>query len=86
MARTITILVALVCLAWLAAPAMAQQPMGDCDAWVGKINSEVGIRVDDASHNARLKVTEIAQLCKEGKTAEAEQAAKEAMATLGIKQ
>ena len=85
MTRMITVLVALASLAWLVAPAIAQQPMSDCDKWVAKINVEVGTRADDASNNARTKVDEITKLCKDGKTADAEKIAKETMATLGIK-
>ena len=85
MVRTITVLLALTCLAWLSAPAMAQQSMSDCDKWIAKINTEVGVRADEASHAARMKVEEITKMCKDGKTTEAEKAAKETMATLGIK-
>jgi hypothetical protein len=85
MTRTITTVVALASLAWLAALAMAQQPMSDCEKWVAKINVEVGTRADDASNNARVKVDEITKMCKDGKTADAEKIAKETMATLGIK-
>jgi len=85
MTRMITVLVALASLAWLVAPAIAQQPMSDCDKWVAKINVEVGTRADDASNNARTKVDEITKLCKDGKTADAEKIAKDTMATLGIK-
>jgi len=85
MKRMITAVVALASLAWLAAPAMAQQPMSDCEKWVAKINVEVGTRADEASNNARAKVDEITKMCKDGKTADAEKIAKETMATLGIK-
>jgi hypothetical protein len=85
MTRMITVLVALASLAWLSAPAMAQQPMSDCEKWVAKINVEVGTRADEASNNARVKVDEIAKMCKDGRTAEAEKIAKDTMATLGIK-
>jgi hypothetical protein len=85
MTRMITVLVTLASLAWLSAPAMAQQPMIDCDKWVAKINVEVGTRADEASNNARTKVDEISKLCKDGKTADAEKIAKDTMATLGIK-
>jgi len=85
MTRMITVLVALASLAWLVAPAIAQQPMSDCDKWVAKINVEVGTRADEASNNARTKVDEITKLCKDGKTADAEKIARDTMATLGIK-
>jgi len=85
MARTITVVLALICLTWLSAPGLAQQSMSDCDKWVARINAEVGVRADEASHAARMKVEEITKMCKDGKTAEAEKAAKDTMATLGIK-
>ena len=85
MVRTITVLLALTCLAWLSALAMAQPSMSDCDKWIATINGEAGVRVDEAGHNARLKVDEIAKMCKEGKTAEAEKIAMDTMANLGIK-
>src|SRR5262249_44292098 len=85
MTRMITAVTALASLAWLSTPAMAQQPMSECDKWVAKINVEVGTSADEASNNARTKVDEIAKLCKNGKTADAEKIAKETMATLGIK-
>ena len=83
MTRMICALVALVCIGWLSAPATAQQSMSDCDKWVARVNSEVGTRADEASHAARMKIDQIARMCKDGKTAEAEKAAKETMATLG---
>ena len=85
MTRMITAVTALASLAWLSTPAMAQQPMSECDKWVAKINVEVGTRADEASNNARTKVDEIAKLCKDGRTADAEKIAKDTMATLGIK-
>jgi len=72
MVRTITVVLALICLAWLSAPGLAQQSTSDCDKWLAKINTEAGIRADEASHAARMKVEEIAKICKDGKTAEAE--------------
>jgi hypothetical protein len=71
---------------WLSAAATAQQApmMSDCDKWIAKIDSEAGVRVDEAGHNARMKVDEIAKMCKEGKTAEAEKC-HGTMANLGIK-
>ena len=52
---------------------------------MAKINVEVGTRADEASNNARAKVDEIAKMCKDGKTADAEKIARTTMATLGIK-
>lgn len=85
MTRKICALLALVAIGLLSAPATAQQAMSDCDKWVARINAEVGPRADEASHAARMKVDQIAKMCKDGRTAEAEKAAKETMATLGIK-
>jgi hypothetical protein len=56
------------------------------DKWIAKINSEVGVRVDEAGYNARVKADEIARMCKEGKMDEAQKTATETMANLGIKQ
>ncbi|PYO05172.1 MAG: hypothetical protein DMD75_29035 [Candidatus Rokuibacteriota bacterium] len=88
MTRTMTTVLALGSLMWLSAAATAQQApmMSDCDKWIATINGEVGVRVDEAGHNARMKVDEIAKMCKEGKTAEAEKIAMDTMANLGIKQ
>jgi len=72
---------------WLSAAATAQQApmMSDCDKWIAKLNSEAGVRVDEAGHNGRMKVDAIAKMCKEGKTTEAEKIAMDTMANLGIK-
>ena len=62
----------LVSMMWLPA-AMAQQPTAtsDCDRWIATIHAEA----DD-----------IAQMCKDGKMAEAQKTAIDMMALLGIKQ
>ena len=88
MTRTMTTVLALGSLMWLTAAATAQQAptMSDCDKWIATINGEAGVRVDETGHNARMKVDEIAKMCKEGKTAEAEKIAMDTMANLGIKQ
>ena len=87
MGRTMTAVLALASLVWLPAGAMAQQaPMArDCEKWISKINAEAGIRVDEAGWKARQNVDEIARLCKDGKTAEAQKTATDTMAILGIK-
>ena len=87
MTRTMTAVLILGSLLWLSAAATAQQaPMtSDCERWIARINGEAGVRVDEAGHNARQKVDEIAKMCKEGKMAEAQKAATETMANLGIK-
>ena len=66
-------------------PALAQQPMSECDKWVGAINTATALRFDPASSQAKVQVLEIANMCKQGKMADAEKAAKETMAGLGIK-
>jgi hypothetical protein len=67
-------------------PVVAQQPMmSDCEKWVGKITTEAGMRFDEASYSAKTRAEEIAKMCKAGQTAEAEKAAKETMARLGIR-
>ena len=88
MTSTRAAVLAVISLMWLAASATAQQtPMAsDCDKWIAKINSEVGVRVDEAGYNARVKADEIARMCKEGKMDEAQKTATETMANLGIKQ
>ncbi len=87
MKRTTTAVLALGSLVWLSATAMAQQaPMtSDCDKWVGRINGEAGIRVDEAGWMARQNVDEIDKLCKGGKMAEAQKIATDTMTMLGIK-
>jgi anti-sigma factor ChrR (cupin superfamily) len=86
MTRMTTAVLALGSLVWLSAAAMAQQaPMtGDCDKWIARINSEAGVRVDEAGWNARQNVDEIYKLCKDGKMAEAQKIATDTMTMLGI--
>ena len=81
---TVLTLVSLVCLS-TAATAQPAPMTRDCDKWIARINGEAGVRVDEAGHNARMKVDEIAKMCKEGRMAEAQKAATETMANLGIK-
>ena len=87
MTRLTTAVLALVSLVWLSAGAMAQQaPMaGDCDKWIERINAEAGVRVDEAGWKARQNVDDIARMCKEGKTSEAQKIATDTMAMLGIR-
>ena len=82
-----TAVVAFGSLMWLSAGAIAQQaPMAsDCDKWIARINTEAGIRVDEAGWKARQNADDIARMCKEGKTAEAQKVATDTMAMLGIK-
>jgi len=64
-----------------AGPALAFQ----CPKLVGQINSEAQRRFDSASYDAKVKAAEATKLHAEGKHAESEKLAKEAMASLGIK-
>jgi hypothetical protein len=79
-------LVAAAILVALSGPVGAQQPAADdCTKMLARIMAEAEYRLDDASHAAKLKAQQIAQLCKSGQVAEAEKLAKETMATLGLK-
>jgi hypothetical protein len=86
MVRTMTAVLALASLVWLPAGAMAQQaPMSnECQQWLTKIDAEAGTRVDEAGWKARQSLEEIAKLCQEGKTVEAQKTATETMTMLGI--
>ena len=56
-----------------------------CPTLVSKVRAEAESRFDDASYEARAKADEAEALHKAGQHAEAEKAAKEAMAKLGLK-
>ena len=62
------------------APADAFQ----CPKLVRQINDETGNRLDDASYAAKELAAQAAKLHSEGKHAEAEKAAKEGLAKLGM--
>jgi hypothetical protein len=48
----------------LVGPVFAQQQMmGECDKWVKAIDTEVAQRFDPASAEAKVKATEIADMC-----------------------
>jgi uncharacterized protein YbjT (DUF2867 family) len=64
-----------------AGPALAFQ----CPKLVGQINAEAGRRFDNASYNAKMKAAEATKLHSEGKHADSEKVAKEALASLGVK-
>ena len=74
MIRIMLVMFALVSMLWLSAAAMAQQSMrmSDCDQWIAKIHAEADDRVDEAGWTARQKADDIAQMCKNGKIAGAE--------------
>lgn len=63
-----------------AGPALAFQ----CPKLVAQINNAAGNRLDNAGYEARQKGAEAAKLHGEGKHAEAEKAAKEGLAKLGM--
>ena len=87
MTRVTTAVLTVVSLVWLSAGAIAQQaPMAsDCAKWIERINAEAGVRVDEAGWKARQNVDDIARMCNEGKTTEAQKIATDTMAMLGIK-
>lgn len=64
-----------------AGPAVASQ----CPKLIAQINAETGNRFDAASAAAKQKAAESDKLHKEGKHAESEKVAKEALASLGKK-
>lgn len=62
-------------------PALAFQ----CPKLVAQINNAAGNRLDNAGYEARQKAAEAAALHGQGKHAEAEKAAKDGLAKLGMK-
>ncbi len=85
MARFTAGLFVLFVVGFLVGPTLAQQPTAsDCEKWVNMINAEAGRRFDSASYDARQKAPQIAEMCKQGKLAEAEKAAKETLASIGV--
>ena len=80
MRRLILTLTTLATLA-LAGPALAFQ----CPKLIAEINAATGNRFDNAGHEARVKAAEAQKLHAEGKHAESEKMAKDALALLGIK-
>ena len=64
-----------------AGPALAFQ----CPKLVRQINDEAGRRFDNASYDAKTKAAAATKLHSEGKHADSEKVAKEALAQLGIK-
>ncbi len=65
----------------VAGPALAFQ----CPKLIAEINNEAGKRFDNVSYDAKMKAAEAQKLHAEGKHAEAEKAAKDALAQLGVK-
>src|SRR5436190_21563861 len=79
MSRAILAITALATL-MVTGPALAFQ----CPKLVAKVHDEAYSRFDDASYDARAKADEAEALHKAGKHAEAEKAAKEGLARLGL--
>jgi hypothetical protein len=80
MRRLILSLTALATLT-LAGPALAFQ----CPTLIAQINAATGNRFDNAGHDARVKAAQAQKLHAEGKHADSEKLAKDALAQLGIK-
>jgi hypothetical protein len=79
MSRAILAVTALATL-MVTGPALAFQ----CPKLISKIHDEADSRFDDASYEARRKADEAEALHKAGKHAEAEKAAKEGLARIGV--
>lgn len=80
--RTLTALsLSLAVVAAAAAPVFA----GQCPKLISAINAEAGNRFDAAAAAAREKAAQADKLHKEGKHADSEKAAKEALTQLGKK-
>ncbi len=65
----------------VATPAMAFQ----CPKLVKQINDTTGNRLDAAGYDARAEAAKASKLHAEGKHAESEKTAKDALAKLGVK-
>ena len=81
--RSLILTSTLVCAVGLAAagPAFA----GSCPKLISQVQTEVAKRFDKTAAEAKVKVAEADRLHKEGKHAESEKAAREALDMLGIK-
>lgn len=76
----LTISVVAAAVVFVSGPALAFQ----CPKLVAQINNAAGNRLDNAGYDARQKAAEAAALHGQGKHAEAEKAAKEGLAKLGM--
>jgi hypothetical protein len=56
-----------------------------CVKMVEKVTNEANRRFDGAAYTAKTKAAQAVKLCKDGKKADAEKAAKEAAAAVGVK-
>jgi hypothetical protein len=65
----------------VAGPALAFQ----CPKLIAAINNEAGKRFDNASYTAKMKAAEAQKLHADGKHAESEKVAKDALEMLGVK-
>ena len=81
--RSLILTSTVVCALGLASvgPALA----GSCPKLVAQINDVAGKRFDKSAAEARMKAKQAEQLHKDGKHAESEKLAKEALDLLGIK-
>ena len=62
-------------------PALASQ----CPKLVAQLNAAAGNRFDNAAYEAKVKAAEAQKLHAEGKHAESEKVAKDALTKLGVK-
>jgi hypothetical protein len=76
----LSVIVAVALVLAVAGPSAAFQ----CPKLIQKVNDEAGNRLDDAGYTARQLAEQAETLHKEGKHAESEAKAKEAMKALGI--
>ena len=60
-------------------PALASQ----CPKLISEVRAKAGNRLDNAAYDAKAKANQAEQLHKDGKHAESEKLAKEALAALG---
>jgi hypothetical protein len=81
MRRSVPVIALGFTLVLVAAPALA----GQCPKLIAQIDNATGIRFDPTAANAKVKARQAAALHAQGKHAESEKIAKEALASLGIK-
>ena len=65
--------------AFVAGPALA----GSCPKLIGEVRAKAGNRLDNTAYDAKKKADQAEQLHKDGKHADSEKLAKEALAALG---
>lgn len=69
------------CLALAAGPALASS----CPKLIAQINAEANRRFDNTAYDAKMKAAQANKLHAEGKHAESEKVAKDALGRLGVK-